>query len=96
MSSFYNADCTGNGAGDAVNVAVDNCQPFDSKYNAVAVNFGTELDEITSLSVYSDAHCQVPAGAAITSSRADGTPQQCISQSAHGGKWGSVQKTYGS
>lgn len=93
VSSFYNADCTGAGAGDAVNVDVDNCVAFDSKYDAVAVNFGTNLDEISSLSVYSDANCQVFAGSAITSDVADGTPQQCVSQSKHGAKWGSIQKT---
>ena len=93
VSSFYNADCTGAGAGDAVSMNVDDCVPFDSKYNAIGVNFGTELDEVTSVSVFSDAKCQVPAGADITASMASGTPQQCINQSQHGAKWGSVQKT---
>lgn len=92
VSSFYNADCTSNGAGDAVNIILDNCVIFDSKYDAVAVNFGTSLEEITSLNVYSDANCTVFAGPAITSSMADGTPQQCISQSKHGAKWGSVMQ----
>ncbi|KAF6239761.1 hypothetical protein HO173_002307 [Letharia columbiana] len=92
VSSFYNADCTSNGAGDAVNIEVDDCVPFDSKYDAVAVNFGTDLEEMTSLNVYSDASCTVFAGPSITSSLADDTPQQCISQSKHGAKWGSVQR----
>ena len=92
VSSFYNADCTGPGAGDAVNVDGDECVPFDSKYDAVAVNFGTNLDEIDALNVFSDANCMNYAGTAITSPMADQTPQQCVSQSRHGGKWGSVQK----
>ena len=92
VSSFYNADCTGAGAGDAVNVDVDACVVFDSKYDAVAVNFGTNLDEIDALNVFSDANCMNYAGTAITSPMADQTPQQCVSQSRHGGKWGSVQK----
>ena len=93
VSSFYNADCTGAGAGDAVSVSSYTCAPFDSTYNAVAVNFGTNLDEITSVSVFTDADCQIPAGADITAIMADNTPQQCISQSAHGKKWGSVMQT---
>lgn len=92
VSSFYNADCTGNGAGDAVSISVDNCVAFDSKYDAVAVNFGSGYTEITSLSVYSDANCQVFAGPAITSLEVN-TPQSCVSQSKHGAKWGSVRKT---
>lgn len=95
VSSFYNADCSGNGAGDAVNIDVYECVAFDSKYDAVAVNFGGGADEISSLSVFSDANCQVPAGADITSSKAYNTPQQCISQKQHGAKWGSVQQTGG-
>ena len=93
VSSYYNADCTGPGAGDSVSIEEDACSPFDSKYNAVAVNFGTNDNEITSVSVFSDANCEVPAGKDITSSMAYGTPQQCISQSQHGAKWGSVRMT---
>lgn len=93
VSSFYNADCTGNGAGDSVSISVDNCVAFDSKYDRVAVNFGSGWEEVESLSVYSDANCQVPAGPNIISSMADNTPQQCLSQSSNGAKWGSVRKT---
>lgn len=93
VSSFYNADCSGAGAGDAASIDGDNCVPFDSEYNAVAVNFGTNMKEITSLSVFSDSNCENPAGDDITADLEAGTPQQCISQSAHGAKWGSVQKT---
>ena len=93
VSSYYNADCTGAGAGDAVNVDSDGCSVFDSKYDAVMVNFGTNLDEIDSLSVYSDANCMDFAGPAVTSPMADDTPAVCVSQKQHGAKWGSVQKT---
>ncbi|KAL9136642.1 MAG: hypothetical protein Q9175_002154 [Cornicularia normoerica] len=93
VSSFYNADCTGSGAGDAVSVSVDNCVAFGSKYDAVAVNFGSGLSEISSLSVYSDANCEVFAGSAITADTAAETPQQCVRQRQHGAKWGSVRKT---
>lgn len=93
VSSYYDADCSGTGAGDSVSIDVDDCVPFDSTYNAVKVNFGTELEEITSLSVFSDANCMTPAGPDITASMAYGTPAQCINQSQHGAKWGSVRKT---
>ncbi|CAD6587317.1 MAG: hypothetical protein ASARMPREDX12_002806 [Alectoria sarmentosa] len=95
VSSFYNADCTGPGAGDAVNIDVDNCVVFNSVYDAVGVNFGTLLSEIDSLSIFSDANCTAYSGLAITSDMANGTPQACVSQSARGAKWGSVQKTLG-
>ena len=95
VSTFYNADCTSSRTGDAANVNVNDCVPFDPKYDAVAVNIGTELQEISSLSEFSDTECQVFAGKAFTSSMADVTPQQCVSQSKHGAKWGSVMKTPG-
>ncbi|CAF9913590.1 MAG: hypothetical protein ALECFALPRED_008917 [Alectoria fallacina] len=93
VSSFYNADCTGPGAGDAVSIDGDSCVVFDPVYDAVAVNFGTMLSEIDSLSVYTDANCSASSGLAITSNMGDGSPQACVSQSARGAKWGSVQKT---
>lgn len=61
VSSYDNDDCSSPGAGDSVSIDVDACVPFDSKYNTVAVNFGSELDEITSLSVFLDANCETPA-----------------------------------
>ena len=75
VSSFYNA-------GDAASIDGDNCVPFDAKYNAVAVNFGTNMKETTSLSVFSSSNCENPAGDDITVELEAGTPQQCISQSA--------------
>ena len=57
------------------------------------VNFGGGLDEIDSLSVFSDSECQTPAAADITSSKADNTPAQCVSQKAMGDKWGSVMQS---
>lgn len=93
VSSFYHADCTGPGAGDVAHIDVDACATFDPIYDAVAVNFGAGYDEVSSISVFSDANCEVPAAADITSDMADYTPQQCVSMSKMGKKWGSVQKT---
>ena len=91
VHSFYNADCTGPDAGDTVHVEFDQCAKFDSVYDAVQVNFGTSLKEIGSLNVFSDDKCLVYAGKAVTSPIADGSPAVCVSQSAHGAKWGSVK-----
>ncbi|CAF9941226.1 hypothetical protein IMSHALPRED_002481 [Imshaugia aleurites] len=93
VSSYYNADCTGDDAGDKVKVDSEACSVFDSKYDAVKVNFGTNLEEIDSLSVYSDANCMNFAGPAITSPMADDTPAVCVSQQQNGAKWGSVRAT---
>lgn len=93
VHSFYNADCTGPDAGDKVKIVELDCTKFDSKYDAVSVNFGTDWVEMHTLNVFSDDSCTVFAGKAITSPAADGTPAVCLSQSAHGAKWGSVQKT---
>ena len=68
VSSFYNA-------GDAASIDGDNCVPFDSKYNAVAVNFGTNIKETTSLSVFSSSNCENHAGDDITLELEAGTPQ---------------------
>ena len=91
VHSFYNADCTGPDAGDKVSIKGLDCVPFDSKYDAVQVNFGTFMDQVDSLEVFSDDKCLVYAGKAVTSPRADNTPAQCVLQSVHGAKWGSVR-----
>lgn len=59
VSSFYNADCTGAGAGDHVKINEDDCVPFDSTYNSVGVNFGSGYAEVDAISVFSDANCEV-------------------------------------
>lgn len=92
VHSFYNADCTGPDAGDQVSINGLACTKVDSKYDAVSINFGTGYSGMHRFSVYSDDSCTVYAGKDITSRPADGTPAVCLSQSAHGAKWGSVQK----
>lgn len=92
IHSFYNADCTGPDAGDQVAIKGLSCTKIDPKYDAVAINFGTSFNQMHRLSVYSDDSCTVYAGKDITASTADDTPAVCLSQSAHGAKWGSVQK----
>lgn len=91
VSSYYNADCTDDGAGDAVSFSSENCVAFDSVYNSVMVNFGSGIDRITSVSVFSDANCLNPAGADVSSSLANDTVAQCINQRQWGDKWGSVR-----
>ena len=92
VHSFFNADCTGPDAGDKVEFFSYECAPFDSKYDAVQVNFGGDLSEILSLNVYSDPHCKNYAGKAVTSPSQYNDPTVCLSQSAHGAKWGSVMQ----
>ena len=92
VSSFENDDCNGPGAGDAVSMSGWGCVPFHPKYNNIGVNFGGSL-QVPSISVFSDNNCQNPAGKDIVADQIDGYPQQCISMSYWGAKWGSVQIT---
>ena len=92
IHSFSNADCSGSDAGDKVSISVDECTVVNTKYNSVQVNFGTMLEEITLLDVFSDQNCTVYAGKPINTTMAAGTPAQCVLQDKHGGKWLSVQK----
>lgn len=93
VHSFFNKDCTGPDAGDKISFPSYECVAFDSKYDAVQVNFGTNDEEIDSVSVYWDSNCQNYAGKDVTSSMAYGTPAVCLSQNAWGKKWGSVIKS---
>ena len=90
VSSYSNADCTGEGAGDSVNF-YENCAQFNPVYPNVIFNFGSQGFEIDSIAVYSDANCQHYAGKRITSTLASGTPAQCINMTTHGGPWKSVK-----
>ena len=93
VRSYSDAHCKDNRADDSTSVKFDKCTPFNSTYDTVLVNYGTGFDEMDSLSVFSDDNCKVWAGDAIVPDSLIGTPAQCVSQSAHGGKWGSVQRT---
>ena len=92
VSSFENDDCIGPGAGDAVSMSEYGCAPFHPKYNNIGVNFGG-ADQEPAISVFSDANCQNPAGKNIVADEESGFPQQCISMSYWGAKWGSVMIT---
>ena len=92
VSSFINDDCEGPGAGDAVSMSEEGCAVFHPKYNNIAVNFGGAV-QADSISVYTDSNCQNPAGDDIYADQEDDYPQQCISMSYWGAKWGSVQIT---
>lgn len=91
--SKADAHCKDNYGGDVTYVKYDACTPFNSTYDTVLVNYGTGFEEMDSLSVFSDDNCKVWAGDNIVPDALIGTPAQCVSQSAHGGRWGSVQRT---
>ena len=91
VSSFENNDCKGPGAGDAVSMFSYGCAAFHPVYNNIGVNFGGS--EVASISVFTDSNCQNPAGKDIVADQENGFPQQCISMSYWGAKWGSARIT---
>ena len=93
VTSHSATDCSGSGAGDSVSLVSDGCSAFNPKYNNIYVNFGSGLEEYSSVSVFSDANCETFAGPNINSSMADNTPAQCIDMQAHGAKWASARIT---
>lgn len=91
VNSYSSNDCTGQGANDKVKFP-SGCVAFDPANDYVLVNFGTELDTVTAVSVFSDGDCKTSAGPAVTAPN-PGTPAQCISMKdwKSGQKWGSVK-----
>ena len=94
VSSFASDTCSGDGAGDAVEMMSEACAPFHPVYDSIGVNFGGGY-QVRSISVFWDGDCKNPAGKNITADLGSGLPQQCISMRYWGAKWGSVQVTNG-